>query len=559
MGLRFLVLDKKKKYTSVIGDILDITGHGLLVALNEEKAKELIKTVPVDILLLDYEDMPFWLSILEEGYYVFPIFFLERYEDGERLISAGFTELNFVVLPFNPIDLLSNALTLSKGLTQASSPQELGFTNMLLHVLRRNLSARVSVNKDDTQCMVYVKKGVLEGLSCPTESLKDILNKRDVSIQLLPHEEERMLVTFRNVKELLLELMEGVEEKVEPEKLPISFEEKAVLEDFVSLADGVFWMSSPAKEDILQINTILRVYKKEDITVPILINAGSSTDLGDVVSKIEKLIGGVEHLKGVVVFGTKLDDYTNAYNLLRSNPRLSVITTIPIAEELFRLGVPMSRMRLIESFPQFRLRLSTGDVLRFIPIPFCPEKGSFMMHEEGTGILYTGDVLSSYGNPEVYSPLNPPNLEDLLLYQAMNIPDGERMKSVIQKLSELEVKTVIPKYGNVIWNVEEVKSALMGVEVGFDLIKKNRELSLEDVKELVSKCREWLSEEEFFSFVQAMSTYAYIDDELREVYIELESLPSVMLSTFMVLGMRPTAKLNLLRFMHRKGLISFPV
>ncbi len=559
MGLRFLVLDKKKKYTSVIGDILDITGHGLLVALNEEKAKELIKTVPVDILLLDYEDMPFWLSILEEGYYVFPIFFLERYEDGERLISAGFTELNFVVLPFNPIDLLSNALTLSKGLTQASSPQELGFTNMLLHVLRRNLSARASVNKDDTQCMVYVKKGVLEGLSCPTESLKDILNKRDVSIQLLPHEEERMLVTFRNVKELLLELMEGVEEKVEPEKLPISFEEKAVLEDFVSLADGVFWMSSPAKEDILQINTILRVYKKEDITVPILINAGSSTDLGDVVSKIEKLIGGVEHLKGVVVFGTKLDDYTNAYNLLRSNPRLSVITTIPIAEELFRLGVPMSRMRLIESFPQFRLRLSTGDVLRFIPIPFCPEKGSFMMHEEGTGILYTGDVLSSYGNPEVYSPLNPPNLEDLLLYQAMNIPDGERMKSVIQKLSELEVKTVIPKYGNVIWNVEEVKSALMGVEVGFDLIKKNRELSLEDVKELVSKCREWLSEEEFFSFVQAMSTYAYIDDELREVYIELESLPSVMLSTFMVLGIRPTAKLNLLRFMHRKGLISFPV
>jgi hypothetical protein len=46
--MKFLLFDKEKKLYPIFGDILDITGHKLLVALDEKKAKDLLKAVSPD-------------------------------------------------------------------------------------------------------------------------------------------------------------------------------------------------------------------------------------------------------------------------------------------------------------------------------------------------------------------------------------------------------------------------------------------------------------------------------------------------------------------------------
>jgi hypothetical protein len=50
--MKFLLFDKEKRFYPIFGDILDITGHKLMVALDEKKAKDLLKAVPLDFLIL---------------------------------------------------------------------------------------------------------------------------------------------------------------------------------------------------------------------------------------------------------------------------------------------------------------------------------------------------------------------------------------------------------------------------------------------------------------------------------------------------------------------------
>ncbi|MDT7911143.1 MAG: hypothetical protein RQ827_03320, partial [Thermocrinis sp.] len=68
--MKFLLFDKEKKLYPIFGDILDITGHKLLVALDEKKAKDLLKAVPPDFLILRWKDRDFFRELLKEGYFV---------------------------------------------------------------------------------------------------------------------------------------------------------------------------------------------------------------------------------------------------------------------------------------------------------------------------------------------------------------------------------------------------------------------------------------------------------------------------------------------------------
>lgn len=60
--MKFLLFDKEKKLYPIFGDILDITGHKLMVVFDEKKAKDLLKAVPPDFLILRWKDIDFFLG-----------------------------------------------------------------------------------------------------------------------------------------------------------------------------------------------------------------------------------------------------------------------------------------------------------------------------------------------------------------------------------------------------------------------------------------------------------------------------------------------------------------
>ena len=94
MGVLCLLLDKRKQYFPLLVDIFNVTGHKLLVALEEEKAFEFLRVSSPEVLLLSIEDMDFWFKVLKSGKYITPIFFIDRYEEADKLKEDGLRDVN---------------------------------------------------------------------------------------------------------------------------------------------------------------------------------------------------------------------------------------------------------------------------------------------------------------------------------------------------------------------------------------------------------------------------------------------------------------------------------
>jgi len=140
--MKFLLFDKEKKLYPIFGDILDITGHKLMVALDEKKAKDLLKAVPPDFLILRWKDIDFFWEILKEGYFVVPMFLMEDYQQAEGLKKAGFSDFNTLILPFNPLEFLNKSAKLYQTLESLydNVPSDLGMMNLFINLLSRNTS-----------------------------------------------------------------------------------------------------------------------------------------------------------------------------------------------------------------------------------------------------------------------------------------------------------------------------------------------------------------------------------------------------------------------------------
>ncbi len=557
MGLTFLVFDRRRKYASIIGDILDITGHKLLVALNEEKVKELLDKVPVDIILLELEDIDVWLDNLERSNYAKPIFFLQDYQQVEELMKCGFSEKNFAVLPFNPLDLLSNAVFISKDMSQIVSK---GFINTLLDVLRHKLSVNLVI---DNKCTVSIKNGTIRGYTCSDEQLISAVSSVEPSVELSSYQEGLIVQQTIKSNADLFRILTKKKYAYEEEKVQVtlpSIDEEAYTRP-IEFIEGIFWIGSLHENDVLQTNTFLRLYKKGSIEIPILINAGSKKEYTDIKNRIEQVIGSVDNLKAIIVMGIHSDDYINAYNFMQVNPRLYIITTLPIARELNELDIPMTRIRLIEYLESGTLRLATGDALRFIHTPFCPDKGSFVIYEESTGALFTGHLFSSYASDKNLSPNAEIDTESLEIFHVVNMPSNKAIEDAIKTIKDLNVKTILPKYGNVIWNPAKAISALESVKVGVDALgTKNGNIILV-LKDFIRSCRFWLNDKEFASFLQVISRYIYVSDDLNEVevYVDAEFLPSILLTSLMSLGVKGEFVLNSLKLLYSKGLLNFTI
>ncbi|MGB9873723.1 MAG: hypothetical protein ACPLRS_01995, partial [Hydrogenobacter sp.] len=372
MGIRFLLLDEDRKFFSLISDIFDVTGHKLLVALDEQKAKDLLDATSFDIILMELKHLNFWLDTIRAGKYPIPMFFIDKYEDAEKLRVLGFTDLNFVLLPFNPLDLLTKAVWLNRGEVEPRHLSLIGPVNLLLHLLRRSASSIMSIEGGTKKCSIYIKEGQIVGTSCDLQALREILTFEDVKIELFPYTgesylEEGSLGTEEFFKSLFSEVVIPTQDKVQK---PVSLPKKADLTQPVELEKGLFWVGVQDSSFLLHSNVYLRIYERDDVKVPILINTGTLEDYAQVKAKIEEILSTMDIIKAVVLLDSEPKACATILSMLQSSPKLQVITSISVAKWLNKSGVPMSRIRLVESLPDMKLKLSTGDVLRILPMPF---------------------------------------------------------------------------------------------------------------------------------------------------------------------------------------------
>jgi len=571
--MKFLLFDKEKKFYPVFGDILDITGHKLMVALDKKRAKDLLKAIPPDFLILQWKDIDLFWELIKEGYFVVPIFLVEDYQQEEELKKFGFSYFNILILPFNPLEFLNKSAKLYRALEGLydNVPSDLGMMNVFIKLLSRNTFTGVLLNADGLSCELYLKGDAVRGLSCSPENFKEIIKSDNVSVKFFPYTENAKLITyFKNNAEFFSMLLEEVQ--VQLSTICVEVSQGTVLQEvheevqlsapsMLSVGEGLFLINSLDPEGLLQRNMYLRIYEKGGTQVFLLFSVLPCYRLSAVRDEIEKAVGGMENLRALILMDLFPEDTQSILNLLNLIHKLYVITSLPIALSLIDLGVPERRIKLVESFPDGLLNLGTGDVLRFIKTPFLPEKGSFVVFEEKTKTLFSSKLFSSYCLPEEYSVDKTAKIERVVLYHRLNFSSIENAISLAQ-IRLLNPSVIRPVFGNPI---------LEGVDEVIERISKQKNIlnlaNLEDevlilglLSSMLFEMERRIPKEKYELILDELSEYVDVKARtISESFVDVKKLPELFIYTLHSARVPPAVLLLALERFSRLGIPVFTI
>lgn len=235
------------------------------------------------------------------------------------------------------------------------------------------------------------------------------------------------------------------------------------------------WLSSP--------------YLVIDGEEAVLIDAGSRADFAAIMMKImqtgivpasivaliyqnynPRLWGSLQHLE-MIISRSDLKIISDQTNLLFLQPYSEVATLVSL-DQL-----------------NYRFTLSSGRTLEFIKTPFSPAAGSFMTFDTKSGVVFTGDLFSTYACQrnlflefkedcrtckgealiECHSLSCP--IMDILRFHKEIMSSERALKLALDRLAELPFTTLAPQHGSVISKPEdivlvcELLSGLKGVGV----------------------------------------------------------------------------------------------
>ena len=546
--MKFLLFDKERKFYPVFGDILDITGHKLMVALDKKRTKDLLKAYSPDFLILRWKDLDLFWELIKEGYFVVPIFLVEDYQQAEELKKFGFSDFNILILPFNPLEFLNKSAKLYQTLESLydNIPSDLGMMNLFIYLLSRNTSTGVFLSADGLSCEVYLKAGAVKGLSCSPEHFKEIIKSDNVSVKFLPYTEEAKLTTyFKNNAEFFSMLLEEVQPQPSTAYSEVVQETQPSAPSMLSLEEGLFLINSLDHEGLLQRNMYLRIYEKGDNYVSLLFNVLPYHRFSAAKDEIEKAIGKLENLRALFLMDLFPEDTPSILDLLNLVPRLYVITSLPIALSLIGLGVPEKRIKPVESFPDGLLNLGTGDVLRFIKTPFLPEKGSFVVFEEKTKTLFSSKLFSSYCLPEEYSADKTAKIERIVLYHRLNFSDNENAISLAQ-IRLLNPSVIRPAFGNpILEGVDEVIERISKQKNTFNLANLEDEtLVLGLLSSILFEMEKRIPKEKYELILDELSEYVDVRaGAISNSFVDVKKLPELFIYTLHSAKVPPTVLL----------------
>jgi len=543
--MKFLLFDKEKKLYPIFGDILDITGHKLMVALDEKKAKDLLKAVSPDFLILRWKDIDLFGELIKEGYFVVPMFLVEDYQQAEGLKKAGFSDFNILILPFNPLEFLNKSAKLYRTLEGLydNVPSDLGMMNVFINLLSKNTSTGILLHAEGPSCEVYLKAGAVKGLSCDPENFKEIIKSDNVSVKLLPYTEDAKLITyFKDNSEFFSMLLEEVQ--VQPPTAYPEVVQETVLREvheevqpsapsMLSVGEGLFLINSLDPEGLLQRNMYLRIYEKGGTHVPLLFNVLPYHRFSTARDEIEKAVGRMENLRALILMDLLPEDTQSILNLLNLASKLYVITSLPVALSLIGLDVPERRIKLVESFPDGLLNLGAGDVLRFIKTPFLPEKGSFVVFEEKTKTLFSSKLFSSYCIPEEYSINKTADIKRIVLYHRLNFSGIENAISLAQ-IRLLNPSVIRPAFGNpILEGVDEVIERIFKQRNTFNLANLEDEtLILGLLSSILFEMEKRTPKEKYELILDGLSEYVDVKaGTISKSFVDIKKLPELFIYT----------------------------
>jgi DNA-binding response OmpR family regulator len=542
MAIKAILLDREREIFPLLGDIFNVTGHKLLIAASDEMFRELMRSATVDIVIINQADIKSWIEVCREGCTPLPFFIVEREEEERRLKALGFSELNYIRKPFNPLELL-NKLSYLHKLDPLREAHSLGFLSTVIKLSNLGETRIVELSGNLT-CEVGIKEGRVIGITSGLEDLRTLLEEGGTSLKVKDFEDLTWEQTFEDTRDFIRTMIERARPleitAPTPDRLPGEFRQVEEVEE------GVYRISKFSSVPVILKNVYLRIYEDAGRRVAFLINAGSLDEWSGVRNLVEDVLLSLGELDAVVVLGGDLSSLYNVF-ILGDQHRgsLQVIADYSVKRFLSESGFRSGKIRTFEDFPSYSVTVTTGHRIRFIPLNFSPYPGGFCLYEEDTGFLFTPDFLSSLFSEDPKDPL-----EGVRLFHRIYMPSGEVLRNLISRVSGLRIRKVFPRYGLPYGNADEVIEALKDLKTGVDLSPvSDLETVLALIKGTLTKVMNLEDRSVADKFVEELSRFATVEGgTVSDIYVEPRfALELLVRSLLSVPGIKPSTVLAVLK------------
>ncbi len=552
MAIKALLLDRDREVFPLLGDIFNVTGHKLLIAADDDMYRDLVSSTDIDIVILNHTDIKAWFDSWKKDRGTLPFFLVDREEEEKRLLNMGFSDLNFVRKPFNPLELL-NKLSYLHKLDPFEGAHQLGLINTLVKLANLRESRIVEIS-DGINCNILMREGVLEGMDCTLDELRNLL------------ENEKPIVKVKDFKEIdfeqrfggTLEFIKTLIEKSKPVQVVLSEGEKIVkeLKPVEEIDEGLYRVSKFASVPVLLKNVYLRIYEGRDKRVAFLINVGSLDEWSGVRNLVEDVLFNMNELDAVILLTGDLSSVYNTFIMVEQEINVQFITDYSVKRGLSESGCKSGRIRTFEDFPSYYVTVATGHRLRFIPVNFSPSLGGFCLYEEDTGYLFTPEFLSAFFNEKGEDPI-----DEVKLYHRVYMPSGGVLNNLVGRVSDLKVSKVLPRYGHPYENFARALTELSGMRAGLDYSPiSEMEQAIEVLNSIVHFVMNNEESEVTHRFLEELGRFATIEGgNVTDIYVDPPFTVELLLNaTMLVPGIKPSTVVGVLKKLDEAGVFINP-
>ncbi|HIQ48451.1 MAG TPA: response regulator transcription factor [Aquifex aeolicus] len=420
MSLKVILYDPEEEIEILLKDIFEVTGHTLYTANSPEEFAEVLNS-DANLLLIPFSEKDLWLKSLGKKILI-PVFITHSEKEEEKVLNLGFSHINTVRIPFNPLELLGKLGSLNK--TSSREFEEIGLINAILKASQEGKSLVLEIKSEEKSC--YISTNPIT-LSCSFEVFKSILSSNYNIVEYKGKIE--VVLSFESLEAFFKALFEETRE----------VEIKAEKGDIVKHKEFITIVWKEYEKGIFRKNLYILNLSDESRNYTVLVNVGSLDNLGS----LNKALGEMElSLKDInLVLITDFEPYN--LEVLRRiyllNPNVIVLGRGSIGRILKVSGLSSLKFRAVEEIPLLKIKTPTGFSIRVIPINNSPYVKSCMFFLEEKNILFSGKFLGNFNTEDekVWS-----------IFHRIFFPCKESLGNNIKLIKDLPQEySVFPYYG----------------------------------------------------------------------------------------------------------------
>jgi flavorubredoxin len=237
------------------------------------------------------------------------------------------------------------------------------------------------------------------------------------------------------------------------------------------LTRGIYWLG--LRRDVrLESNTYLLVLGGETKTLALLIDPGGPNIFKMILKRLQATLGDIHKLQILFLSHQAPDAGINTVYLLKRNPGLIVVCTDDVWRMAYALGVSSAKFQSVEKLKNGCVRLPTGYMIHFLPIPFCSSHGACMLYDEQSRILFSGELFGGITfTPSLFATSE--HWEGIRMWHQMYIPTQQALQRAIKIVRALKPPPdmIAPQHGAILQGdlIATVLDKLSALPVGVDL------------------------------------------------------------------------------------------